>query len=221
MIKNHFRFFPMPHVSCYRSMAYSSATMIEMAAQQIQALLLENEEAAQPFINYDRVHVGGVTLAAWLQKMAHQLNYNGHTVFLTAENVLASQIDHTFTIDIKPSLDLKYTYTANVVNSLCRNSPQALSIVGCFKSFSTPPSHSSDVGSSATSPAGAAVHRSRAPGHACARRALAGSQQRPRRRAPDVQGRVAASESHSALLPRHHFGTALAALKSDPGPREE
>jgi hypothetical protein len=103
------------HYYCYKSLAHSSSSTLIEAATDVQ-LLLTNEDRAPDFTNFDRIYVGKVTLANWLQNMAKQLNYNSHTILPTPENVLVGQIAYTFTLDVKPSIDLKYTYMANVIS---------------------------------------------------------------------------------------------------------
>jgi hypothetical protein len=100
---------------CYKSLAFSHAKSMEDAADDIEALLV-NADGAERFAQFKRIYVRTITLANWLQEMAGQLGYNSHTLLPTPENVLVGQIGYTFTLDWKPSVDLKYTYTGYVVN---------------------------------------------------------------------------------------------------------
>jgi hypothetical protein len=100
---------------CYRSLALSHSVTAEDAANEIETLLLEGP-GAKDFAQYERIYVGPVTLAKWLQDMTGQLGYNSHTSFDTYESVVVGQIGYTFTLDFKPSIDAKYTYMDLVVN---------------------------------------------------------------------------------------------------------
>jgi hypothetical protein len=100
---------------CYSSLAKSQAVTLEDAAKDIQGLV-EDSGIYKELKNYQRIYVGSQTLASWLEKMAKQLYANQNTIFPTAENVLPGQIAYTFTLDLKPSMDLKYTYVASVIN---------------------------------------------------------------------------------------------------------
>jgi hypothetical protein len=100
---------------CYRSLAFSHAVSAEDAANEIETLLLDGP-GAQNFAQFQRIYVGTVTLAKWLQDMTGQLSYNAHTSFGTYESVVVGQIEYTFTLDFKPSIDAKYTYMGYVVN---------------------------------------------------------------------------------------------------------
>jgi hypothetical protein len=66
--------------------------------------------------NFDRIYVGADTLAAWLMKMATQLYENENNVFPANERIFSGQIAYSFMLDIKPSVDLKFSYAAYVIN---------------------------------------------------------------------------------------------------------
>jgi hypothetical protein len=89
---------------------------LRQAADEIQNCIDRGNSSYFSYENYRRIFVGTRTLASWIQSKAAELTENQHTIFATAENMLPGQISYTFTLDLKPSLDVKYSYMALVVS---------------------------------------------------------------------------------------------------------
>jgi hypothetical protein len=103
---------------CYKSLysKTSQTNTLEQAADDIQLLVAHQDPAAIEHVQFTRIYVGPITLAKWLQNMAAELAENQNTVFPTGEAVLNGQLVYTFTLDVKPAMDIKYTFAATVIN---------------------------------------------------------------------------------------------------------
>lgn len=123
---------------CYKSLANSRASTLVDAIEQIQTLVV-NGSGSQDYANFDRVFVGPYTLAQWLQNIAADLTENSHTIFATPESLIVGQIAYTFTLDIKPAMDFKYTYMANVVNPFVPDLSASLEHSSTFSIFLNTP----------------------------------------------------------------------------------
>jgi hypothetical protein len=102
---------------CYKSFVGSTASSLKDAINDVQQLLV-HAPAYEQFVNFQRIYVDGITLANWLQNRAADMSENYRTFQDSPENVLPGQFEYAFTLDVKPSLDLKYTFAQNAITPL-------------------------------------------------------------------------------------------------------
>jgi hypothetical protein len=71
--------------------------------------------------NFHRIWVVGserMTLARWLEVMATEMSKNYLAQGPYTESLIPGQINYAFTLEVKPSIDLKYTLISHVYNPL-------------------------------------------------------------------------------------------------------
>jgi hypothetical protein len=107
------------HFYCYASFYNSPSTSLENAIDDVHRLLIDDPAAEQKnLIHFKRIHVDGITLAKWLQDQTASMSAEYRTFQNTGEAALPGQLEYAFTLDIKPSLDLKFTRTTAVLTPL-------------------------------------------------------------------------------------------------------
>jgi hypothetical protein len=71
------------------------------------------------FENFDRIYVASdnfVPLARWLQIQGTEMAQATLSIDKNMENILPGQLSYSFALDVKPSIDLKYTLVATVIS---------------------------------------------------------------------------------------------------------
>jgi hypothetical protein len=102
---------------CYKSLFKSTSSSLLDAISDLQHLL-QNDAGWAEKSQFTRTFVGGrnITLAHWLQSVSADAEINEKTVLPAAEIFNLGQAEYTFTLDVKPGIDLKYTLAANYLN---------------------------------------------------------------------------------------------------------
>jgi len=118
---------------CYKSLFNSTSITLEDAADDIQHLL-QHDPGWEVFANFTRVIVGPrfVTLAKWLQDTATEMSKNERTIYDTSEKVLNGQLQYQFILDVKPSIDPKYTLMAGHLSPVVPSATISLQHAGTF-----------------------------------------------------------------------------------------
>jgi hypothetical protein len=71
------------------------------------------------FENFHRIWVGGeLTLSEWLERMGTDMAKNNLATGPYQESILPGQINYSFSLDVKPSFDLKYTLVSSLYSPL-------------------------------------------------------------------------------------------------------
>ena len=105
---------------CYKSLWERHPTDISGLINDVQDLV-ENNDAGDRFRNFKRIYIGedrGLTFAKWLQNTSTDTVVNQLPIYQSSEALYNGQLEYTFTIDVKPGLDLKYTLVAALTNPL-------------------------------------------------------------------------------------------------------
>lgn len=124
---------------CYKSLfeLQDSATLLD-AIRDIHALVV-HREGWRDYPNFQRIWVGDITLAEWLQSTASDMARNEKTIFDTVESILIGQLNYQFSLNIKPSLEYRYTLTASLINPLVVGGAASMDHNSAFSIFINTP----------------------------------------------------------------------------------
>jgi hypothetical protein len=99
---------------CYKKEPSMAAPAVNL--QTFEAL---SDHELPQFENFDRIFIAAdtfVPMAKWLEAKGADMSRNLLSIGTNMENILPGQLSYSFALDIKPSIDLKYTLVATVIS---------------------------------------------------------------------------------------------------------
>ncbi|NEU11087.1 hypothetical protein G3T14_02935 [Methylobacterium sp. BTF04] len=100
---------------CFKSLYNSKSRDLAAATNELQHLV-RSDLGWTEYENFTRIHIGDSTLAQWLQNASSEMVRNEKTIYPTSENLFVGQLSYSFTLDVKPDINGKYSLISGFIN---------------------------------------------------------------------------------------------------------